>query len=344
MVGLLAASAGTTCAGTKRPGLLPGSPTGHHDARMGSLGWGAGAAARAASTAVRGRVEPPAEQARPLGVIQIDDRRRVVKINDWWATNLGCSTGTAVMRECLASLGTLDTTRVDDLVAAVLTGAHDARLEIAFTRADGSPARGLVTIAAVQDADGARGVSLTLADVTEEVHTRAVLHDLAIRDGLTGCLNRGAFVTTLSERLDRAGPGGIAVIFADLDDFKAVNDSHGHLIGDDVLRLVARRFTAALRQTDVVSRWGGDEFVVLLRGVTDATTAGLVVHRLRDRVSRPARVGAVQLRLQASLGVAMAERRDSALRLIARADRAMYRVKRAVHDEPVQSSRPPPAN
>jgi diguanylate cyclase (GGDEF)-like protein len=119
------------------------------------------------------------------------------------------------------------------------------------------------------------------------------------------------------------------VLFLDLDGFKSVNDEHGHLIGDAVLRAVATRLTATVRPSDTVARLGGDEFVILVEG---ATTEGLtaLAGRLRDAVGVPILIGDLDLNVGVSVGMALTE--GGAMEpsgLLARADRRMYDDKRA---------------
>jgi diguanylate cyclase (GGDEF)-like protein len=99
---------------------------------------------------------------------------------------------------------------------------------------------------------------------------QARIHHLAHHDSLTGLPNRVSFMERLEHQilLAREGESRLALLFIDLDHFKRVNDSLGHLVGDTLLRTVAARITASLRATDIVSRFGGDEFVVLLSGLS----------------------------------------------------------------------------
>jgi diguanylate cyclase (GGDEF)-like protein/PAS domain S-box-containing protein len=168
-----------------------------------------------------------------------------------------------------------------------------------------------------------RYVQLALVRTAE--HER--LRHLAGHDALTGVANRVQFRDRLARAL-AIGERDLAVAFCDLDGFKAVNDTFGHRAGDSVLVEAAERLRGVLRLGDDLARMGGDEFTVLLRNVPDATTAGHVAERLLEAVLLPYVVEGVEVGLGLSIGVALAERGVTADALLARADEALYLVKR----------------
>ncbi len=158
-------------------------------------------------------------------------------------------------------------------------------------------------------------------------------------DGLTGISNRRHLQSSLSEELERSRRLGteFAVLFADLDDFKAVNDEHGHLLGDDALRLVARTLAENARLIDVVARYGGEEFVALLPGTGPEETR-VFYERIREDLARRSETElGFTLSLSAGAvghkrGAESAESAESAEDLIEAADRAMYEAKRQGKD------------
>ncbi|MFG1610968.1 putative bifunctional diguanylate cyclase/phosphodiesterase [Actinoplanes sp. NPDC049265] len=159
---------------------------------------------------------------------------------------------------------------------------------------------------------------------------QAMLHEQATRDGLTRLANRTAFAEAVGADLadPRAVARGLAVLLIDLDDFKAVNDTLGHGVGDGLLTTVADRLRNAVRAKDLVSRLGGDEFAVLLRGVSEAEAAAMADRILAD-VVQPARVDGHMLVVKASIGVAPATPGDDPEGLMRNADIAMYAAKDA---------------
>ncbi|HEY6609435.1 MAG TPA: EAL domain-containing protein [Candidatus Limnocylindria bacterium] len=174
-----------------------------------------------------------------------------------------------------------------------------------------------------------------LVDISDRKRLEDQLRHQALHDPLTGLPNRVLFVDRLSHALVRRGdPGiGMAVLFVDLDDFKVVNDTFGHAVGDDLLRLVGARLTNVIRAEDTVGRLGGDEFAFLLEEATpeDATRAA---DRILRALAQPFELGTSTATLSASIGVATSERlvhdadpTDTAEELLRDADTAMYAAK-----------------
>jgi diguanylate cyclase (GGDEF)-like protein len=150
-------------------------------------------------------------------------------------------------------------------------------------------------------------------------------------DVLTGLPNRDNFIDRLDRALRRSlawGRYGFAVLFIDLDGFKAVNDEFGHHAGDKLLIAVARRLRKTVRDRDIVARYGGDEFTVLLDGVNDRMFAEAAAMRINAALAEPFVIDGVPIRIGASTGISMpAGDDDDAHRVIQEADRAMYRAK-----------------
>lgn len=176
------------------------------------------------------------------------------------------------------------------------------------------------------------GALMTLRDVTLELRQEARLSHLALHDALTGVANRYLLDEHLrrSLRSSKARGGLIALIFFDLDDFKAVNDRYGHDAGDEVLAAVASRVQNTVRSTELVARIGGDEFVIACSSVSGPSDVELVVERLRKALAAPYQVGPHAIGVTASIGWVLADRHiETPETLLARADAEMYRSKRA---------------
>ncbi|HSF38657.1 MAG TPA: EAL domain-containing protein [Thermoanaerobaculia bacterium] len=183
-----------------------------------------------------------------------------------------------------------------------------------------------------------QGIVLNSHDITDRKNAeQRLLHD-ALHDELTGLPNRVLFMDRLRhamERLKREPDRLTAVLFLDLDQFKIVNDSLGHLVGDELLIQISGSLSAALRPADTIARVGGDEFAILLEGGRDVSDAVRVADRIHDRLAAPINLGGHEVFVTASLGIAVCtpeyERPEDLLR---DADTAMYRAKssgRACH-------------
>lgn len=161
------------------------------------------------------------------------------------------------------------------------------------------------------------------------------LRRLATRDALTGLLNRRVFDQTLGEEIDRSRRFGrsFALILTDIDHFKRVNDAHGHPVGDAVLREVAQRLQAGLRNVDRIMRYGGEEFAIVVLEADQAMAVDLA-KRLADRVRRsPITEAGVGLPITLSMGVAIfpGDGADAAA-LVQAVDQALYAAKAGGRD------------
>lgn len=183
---------------------------------------------------------------------------------------------------------------------------------------------------AVESYCSARMSELTHS-LEDERGKSARLKKLSVTDRLTDLHNHGYAKYRLKDALKRAGDNGssLSIIMADLDHFKAVNDTHGHLVGDDVLRIAAARMVSAARAKDEIGRYGGEEFLIILPG-TDSAGASEVAERVRDRIaSDEIHSGNISLNVTLSLGITEARGDDTVDTLIQRADAALYQAKAA---------------
>ena len=162
--------------------------------------------------------------------------------------------------------------------------------------------------------------------------TLPTINNARDRDPLTGLADRNALERHLEkwEQLTEGATNDLAVLFIDLDGFKEVNDGWGHLVGDEVLVAVASRLSHAVRSGDLIARFGGDEFVVIVGGIKNRAELTPVVDRLHHAAQQPVATKRGTIEVSASIGVALASEGTTNLReLIAQADRNMYADKRA---------------
>lgn len=166
----------------------------------------------------------------------------------------------------------------------------------------------------------------TARDVTERIQTEEMVRYLAYHDMLTGLANRVRLGQELAHQISMADRHHdlLGVIFMDLNDFKPVNDSYGHTIGDHVLREVADRLAGSIRENDLVARLGGDEFVVVLPRLQDEKYLPAIAEKLARRISEPIQVGGQTITVNGTFGMAAHRRGEDADSLLIRADMAMY--------------------
>lgn len=184
--------------------------------------------------------------------------------------------------------------------------------------------------------DLARGVAHMHTQIRDQMvvldeHRRSLDH-LSRHDTLTGLPNRRMFFDVLQQAIARAGQAGtqLAVMFVDLDNFKDVNDSHGHATGDRVLQVVAARLQHCVRAVDTLARLGGDEFIVLIESLDTQEPVTAIAHKLIAQFKTPITAGAREILIGLSIGISiLPEDGTDAETLVARADEAMYAAKMA---------------
>jgi diguanylate cyclase (GGDEF)-like protein/PAS domain S-box-containing protein len=201
-------------------------------------------------------------------------------------------------------------------------GLREHELHLAPPSAEPFPAE--MTVSVQTQAGVLIGGVLVFRDITDRVARRAALERLASTDALTGLPNRRALEAALEQA---AVASDCSLLFCDLDGFKAINDVHGHDIGDVVLAVVARRLKEVTRGSDLVARLAGDEFCVLLES-GDQLTAEAVAARAQRSVARPIDTDAGAVSVGVSVGVVSHRPGESAASMLRRADQGMYQQKR----------------
>ena len=188
------------------------------------------------------------------------------------------------------------------------------------------------------------GLVTTFRTIDAEVRAEAELDRRVKLDDLTGALKRDAALEGLSAIVSRVrrSPGQYtALAFCDVDDFKGINDAHGHAGGDDWLTAAARRIGETIRSVDILARMGGDEFLVVLDGVHDLAEATAIANKITSAVSQPITIDGEPVIATMSVGVTLAGPQEPVDAIINRADRAMYKAKRAGRNQVIPVPGPP---
>ena len=281
-----------------------------------------------------GRFALAAEGAND-GLWEWDFRSQECYFSSRWREMIGlpAAGGTGRPEEWTSRVHADDIAPLNEALEAHLSGKTDHfRHEHRIRHEDGTYRRFLCRGIAVRGATRRTArIAGSLTDTTE----RAIEHERSagFLDPLTGLCNRAVFVEGLGRRLEEfkvRPPGGsrFAVLYLDLDRFKVVNDSLGHLVGDDLLTAVSRRLESCLRQGDVLARLGGDEFAVLLNELRDEEQANAIAFRIQETLSSPISIGGREVFTSASIGIAFGRAQyGNPDDLMRDADTAMYHAK-----------------
>jgi diguanylate cyclase (GGDEF)-like protein len=269
------------------------------------------------------------------GIMCLDAEGTVVMANQSADAMLGMTPGRTLVGSPLPTTGVLrgedGQVLAHDRHPALLTLEDGVARDVHLTVGEEGDAQRHVAMSARHfPIDGRRGVLVVLRDTTAEWTEQQRLTQYALYDPLTGLANRYLLLEELRRMLQGLGRrgGSVTLIYMDLDDFKRINDEHGHDMGDEVLGAFARRLRGAVRSDDVVSRLGGDEFVIA-HATAGHPDGDLVVSRLRKVLTAPFTVRGLVFDVGASIGWVSTERGDlGSDALLAKADRAMYRHKR----------------
>jgi diguanylate cyclase (GGDEF)-like protein/PAS domain S-box-containing protein len=267
-----------------------------------------------------------AEQA-PIGIFRSDVGLRLGYANARCIEILGVNTAGLHGSRWLDTLAPADRARVVTALEGVLDGDEAELDQVKVERPDGSARWVSIRVAPVLSTHRAGGFVGSVEDVTERrLLEQALSHD-ATHDRLTGLPNRSLLWEALQEQLARPEPA-VAVLFVDLDDFKFVNDSFGHETGDELLLAVADRLTDAVRPHDLVTRFGGDEFVVVCADVRDAPQAERIARRLVDALAPSFTIAGREINVSASMGLVLSTEPGLDPETVLRdADTALYQAK-----------------
>jgi diguanylate cyclase (GGDEF)-like protein/PAS domain S-box-containing protein len=256
-------------------------------------------------------------------------------LNSAWTNTTGYSIEDSLHRCLLDFVHVQDYRRVaEGLIAVIQRQSNEYRDEVRFINKDGTQCWLQIRISLITDEQGNRiGTSGTLNDITERKTAQEKLHFQAFHDSLTQLPNRTLFLNRLETALERyqraVTPTSFAVFYLDLDRFKYINDSLGHLVGDEVLKQTARILESCLRPGDLAARLSGDEFTVLLENISSEKMATEVADAILQGLSYPFSLNGQEIFITASIGIAFSSLNyDSPEGVLQAADTALFRAKR----------------
>lgn len=225
------------------------------------------------------------------------------------------------------------TGEAENLRQRVIGGEGIVGAELERRRRDGSPIDISMTVAPLRDQSGQLYGYLTIAaDITERRNAERKIEFIAYHDMLTGLPNRLLVQDRFAQAMAYADrvKSKVALLFLDLDSFKTINDSLGHAVGDALLKHIAIRLGECMRDTDTISRQGGDEFLIVLPYLSDADDIAPIMVKLMERLQEPMSADGHELSTTVSIGIAIyPDDGDSFDTLLKKADMAMYRAKDA---------------
>ncbi len=263
-------------------------------------------------------------------VAVVDDHGSVTYATPSSLDHFGVAPSQLVGRGLVDWWGPLDAARLQPLLAELRRQPGVSRVFTGAVRHSAGhlvPVEATVTSLAAEQA--VRGFVLNVRDITERRQLELELSHQAFHDALTGLANRSLFVDRVRHALavERHAERGLAVLFLDLDGFKAVNDTLGHAAGDRLLKQVADRLEACVRPGDTVARLGGDEFGVLLEELGSGDDGSDVARRIAVALRAPVELDGRDVTVRSSCGIALRRSDESADELMRNADLAMYRAK-----------------
>ncbi|BCL75291.1 hypothetical protein JHS3_10270 [Jeongeupia sp. HS-3] len=261
------------------------------------------------------------------GILITDSLARIIAVNPAFSRITGFNADEAIGKTS-RMFGAHRRERNHEMVARLAECGHWEG-EMLDRRKNDETYPAWLSISAVRDELG--GVSNyvgVFSDYTHRKEAELRLHFLANHDALTQLHNRSAMHVALKQAVAREGNRQFALLFLDLDRFKAINDSLGHDVGDELLKVISQRLRASLKETDVIARLGGDEFTVLLDDIHNADEVAAVADRLLNKLGQAVLIQGQELFVTCSIGISLFPNDDlQPNQLLKNADVAMYRAK-----------------
>jgi diguanylate cyclase (GGDEF)-like protein/PAS domain S-box-containing protein len=267
----------------------------------------------------------------PVGIFQINPAGDIVYVNQRWRQINNITNQEPDLQSWFASLHPEDAPALNKLWHRLVTEHQDMACEVRLVASSGNISWGYIQATSLHSKDGKLlGFLGSLSDISELKKAQIQMENLAFYDPLTGLANRRLFKNRLAKAVKsvQRTDSSIALFFLDLDQFKRINDTLGHDIGDALLKEIARRLNNNVRENDTVSRIGGDEFTILLTNVNNTHDVRIVAEKILLSLARPFMLNGQEIISTVSIGITMTpEDSIEPNTLMKNADLAMYRAK-----------------
>lgn len=265
----------------------------------------------------------------PNGICSLDLKGNLLRVNPTMETITGYTSSELLRSSLLASVIPSDMAKVKDHFCHTVLGESQT-FETTIIHKDGFRVNLSVITTPIVINREITGVYVIMEDITEHKRAEETIHYMAFYDIMTGLPNRSLLQKRFAEivQSEQQARQSMAVLFVDLDRFKTINDTLGHNAGDMLLKHVAERLSKCVRGQDMIARFGGDEFVILLPGIEKAIAAAAVANRIRDELHPPFFLDGQEFYLSVSIGISLYPHDGQTLDvLVKHADLAMYSAK-----------------
>ena len=267
----------------------------------------------------------------PVGIFQINMENQITYVNSRWIEITGISQPMVNLEHWLGRIRMEDRRRTLKAWSELVQNHKEFVVEVGFEKEDGSITWSIIEASVLYDSKGVvYGYMGAISDITALKNAQLQMENLAFYDPLTGLSNRRLFKDRLSKAVAESKRRGtfIALLFLDLDQFKRINDSLGHDAGDQLLVEVANRLQDCIRESDTVSRIGGDEFTVLLTDIDSSHGVHHIAEKILQSLGKPIHLNNQEIINTASIGITLAPSDgDDDITLMRNADLAMYQAK-----------------
>jgi len=266
----------------------------------------------------------------PVGIFQVDLEHNITYVNNRWSQITGMEQPSASLENWLSRIRIEDRRRALKAWSALMQHHQDFVVEVGFEKGE-DITWSIIEASVLHDGKGeVYGYMGAISDITDLKNAQLQMETLAFFDPLTGLSNRRLFIDRLEKAVSESRRRNtlIALLFIDLDQFKRINDSLGHEAGDQLLVEIARRLETSVRESDTVSRIGGDEFTVLLSDIDSSNGVRHICEKILTRLGTPIAINNQEVITTVSIGITLGPSDgDSGSILMRNADMAMYQAK-----------------